>query len=77
MRRPQPLLGAAIGLIRLYRSHVSSRVAATCAYDESCSEYALRQLRERGLVRGAWAAYRRYRSCDSATAERLSLSTSR
>jgi putative component of membrane protein insertase Oxa1/YidC/SpoIIIJ protein YidD len=77
MRRPHPLLCIAVALIGLYRSHVSSRVGATCAYEESCSDYALRQLRERGLVRGLWAAYRRYRTCDAATAERLSLSAGR
>ena len=28
-----------------------------CAYDESCSNYALRQIRERGLPRGAWSNF--------------------
>jgi putative component of membrane protein insertase Oxa1/YidC/SpoIIIJ protein YidD len=39
-----------------------------CAYDESCSNYAARQIRERGLVRGGVAAFRRYRTCTVDTA---------
>lgn len=74
MRRPQPFLRLGLGLIDLYRTHVSSPFPPACAYDETCSEYAQRQLREQGLVRGGLAAFRRYRTCDAVTAERLSYS---
>jgi putative component of membrane protein insertase Oxa1/YidC/SpoIIIJ protein YidD len=39
-----------------------------CVYDETCSSYALREIGERGLVRGGWAAFRRYRTCSVAAA---------
>jgi putative component of membrane protein insertase Oxa1/YidC/SpoIIIJ protein YidD len=34
-----------------------------CAYDETCSSYAVRQILNRGLMRGGWAAFRRFRTC--------------
>jgi len=77
VRRQNPFLRAAAGAVALYRERISPRLPRTCAYDETCSEYALRQLTERGLMRGGWAAFRRYRNCTAATAERLSPSSTR
>ena len=72
VKRRGPLLELAIAGISFYRDRVSSRLPRRCAYDETCSAYALRQLTERGLVRGGIAALRRYRTCNVETAERLS-----
>jgi uncharacterized protein len=66
------MLRLAIAGVSFYRDRVSSRLSRRCAYDESCSAYALRQLTERGLVRGGLAALRRYRTCNADMAERLS-----
>jgi putative component of membrane protein insertase Oxa1/YidC/SpoIIIJ protein YidD len=50
-----------VRLIAEYQTH--ERGVRMCVYEESCSEYAIRRLHERGLVRGSVDAYRRYRTC--------------
>jgi putative membrane protein insertion efficiency factor len=77
MRRQRPLTYLAISLVETYQERISSQLPARCAYSETCSQYAVRQLSEHGFVRGGWAAYRRYRRCDAAAAERLSTSSVR
>jgi uncharacterized protein len=72
MEHRGPLLRLAMAGVSLYRERVSSQLPRRCAYEETCSAYALRQLAERGLVRGGIAALRRYRTCTAEAAERLS-----
>jgi putative component of membrane protein insertase Oxa1/YidC/SpoIIIJ protein YidD len=64
-------------MVMLYQDRISSRCPRRCAYPETCSEYALRQLTEQGFLRGGLAAVRRYRSCTAATAERFARSAMR
>lgn len=71
MRRQRLFVRLALRLIAAYQMQ-SARAAPMCSYDESCSSYAMRRLRERGLVRGGIDAYRRYRTCTAAEAVRRS-----
>ncbi len=60
MRKP-PGIAARLGiaLIRFYQTAISPALPSTCKYYPSCSEYALRAVRHRGLLRGtALAAWR-------------------
>jgi putative component of membrane protein insertase Oxa1/YidC/SpoIIIJ protein YidD len=70
---PSPVTRALSALIELYRHRISSQLPPSCIYKESCSEYALRQLAERGPVAGSFAAFRRCRTCTAATGARLSV----
>jgi putative component of membrane protein insertase Oxa1/YidC/SpoIIIJ protein YidD len=56
--------GRALGLaaIGFYKRNFSGG-ARRCMYPESCSDFAARRIRERGLVLGGAEAWRRYRGC--------------
>lgn len=58
-----PLMRAALGLIRLYRSAVSPLRPPTCRYTPTCSAYALEAIESFGLPRGGWLALRRLLRC--------------
>ncbi|MGH2784957.1 MAG: membrane protein insertion efficiency factor YidD [Actinomycetota bacterium] len=60
LRIPSLLL---IGLIRLYQLSIARALPQRCRFHPSCSEYAIRSLRERGLIRGAPAAAWRVLRC--------------
>jgi putative component of membrane protein insertase Oxa1/YidC/SpoIIIJ protein YidD len=62
VRRQHFFAGFALRAIADYQARTATR-PRVCAYDESCSNYAARQIRERGLIRGGWDAFRRYRTC--------------
>ena len=62
MRRQHFFAKLALRAIAGYQVRTAQR-PRICAYDESCSNYAARQIRERGLIRGGWSAFRRYRTC--------------
>jgi putative component of membrane protein insertase Oxa1/YidC/SpoIIIJ protein YidD len=62
VRRQHFFAGLALRAIGDYQAHTAAR-PRVCAYDESCSNYAARQIRDRGLIRGGWDAFRRYRTC--------------
>ncbi len=60
MKKP-PGIAARLGiaLIRFYQIAISPALPSTCKYYPSCSEYALRAVTHRGLLRGsALAAWR-------------------
>jgi putative component of membrane protein insertase Oxa1/YidC/SpoIIIJ protein YidD len=62
VRRQHFLARLALRAIARYQTRTATR-PRVCAYDESCSNYAARQIRERGLIRGGWNAFRRYGTC--------------
>ena len=55
---------AAIALVRHYQGWLSPRKPRTCRYYPSCSEYAVRALGARGLVRGGLLAAWRVLRCN-------------
>jgi putative membrane protein insertion efficiency factor len=64
--RLAPGLGARLGagLIRIYQLYLSPLKPRTCRFYPSCSEYALRAVRHRGLLRGALLAAWRVLRCN-------------
>jgi putative membrane protein insertion efficiency factor len=55
---------AAIALVRLYQRHLSFLKPPTCRYYPSCSEYAVRAIAERGLLKGFLLASWRLLRCN-------------
>ena len=55
---------ALVGVVRLYQGAVSPWLPATCRYTPTCSEYAVRALREVGAVRGSLMAAWRIARCN-------------
>jgi putative membrane protein insertion efficiency factor len=62
---PRPSLAARILLvpIRFYRLVISPRLAPTCRYLPTCSEYAVEAISRFGAFRGGWLALRRLLRC--------------
>lgn len=60
IRVPARLL---IGMIRLYQLTLARMLPQRCRFYPSCSEYAVRSLRENGLIRGGTAAGWRIMRC--------------
>lgn len=50
-------------LIRWYQTQISSRTPARCLYEETCSAYGARMIREHGLLRGSMRTAGRILSC--------------
>ena len=55
---------ALVGVVRLYQGAVSPWLPASCRYTPTCSEYAVRALREYGAVRGSVLALWRILRCN-------------
>ena len=55
----QPLLL----LIRAYQLTISPMLGSRCRFHPSCSEYSMEALRNHGLLRGLWLAFRRIGRC--------------
>ena len=53
-----------IGCIFLYRRWISPLFPSVCRFRPTCSEYALRVIRDHGLFRGGWFAFRRVLHCN-------------
>ncbi len=53
-----------IALIRFYQIAISPALPSTCKYYPSCSEYALRAVTHRGLLRGSLLAAWRLLRCN-------------
>ena len=53
-----------IALIRCYQTVISPVLPRTCRYHPSCSEYALRAVTHRGLLRGSALALWRLLRCN-------------
>lgn len=55
-------------LLRFYRVVISPAVQAAfdvrCRYEETCSRYAERMMRERGFGRGVWLGLKRIAACN-------------
>ena len=49
--------------IRGYRYLLSPWWGNQCRFDPTCSEYAMRAIEERGVLRGTWLAMRRISKC--------------
>jgi uncharacterized protein len=49
--------------IRGYRYLLSPWWGNHCRFDPTCSEYAMRAIEERGVLRGTWLAMRRISKC--------------
>lgn len=60
---PDPLAGAAIGLIRLYQKMISPLLGQHCRFTPSCSRYALEAIARHGTLRGAWMGVKRIARC--------------
>ena len=52
-----------LGLIRLYRRHVSPLTPPSCRFMPTCSAYAEEAVRRHGAGRGGWLALRRLLRC--------------
>ena len=54
---------ALTGLIRFYQKGVSAGKPATCRFQPTCSEYAVRAIRRHGAGRGSWLSVKRLARC--------------
>lgn len=52
-----------VGLVLCYRLLFKAWVGPVCAYEPTCSEYALVALRRHGALRGGWLAGARLLRC--------------
>jgi hypothetical protein len=59
-RLPRRLL---VGMVRLYQLILSPHLGRTCRFCPTCSEYAVRAIREYGAVRGLLLAVYRLARC--------------
>ncbi len=55
--------GVIVAAIRGYQVLISPWLPASCRYQPTCSEYAVRAVRRFGAVRGSWMAARRLSRC--------------
>jgi putative membrane protein insertion efficiency factor len=54
---------ALLGLIRLYRRHISPGLPPSCRFSPTCSEYALEAVEKYGALKGGWLSLRRILRC--------------
>ena len=57
------LVGALVGLVRLYQRVLSPLLGPRCRFHPTCSTYAIQALERHGAVRGTWLAARRIARC--------------
>ncbi|MCW3814196.1 membrane protein insertion efficiency factor YidD [Micromonospora sp. DR5-3] len=53
----------AIGLVKGYRQHISSRTAARCRFVPTCSAFGLAAIEQYGVLRGCRMIHRRLIRC--------------
>lgn len=66
LKKYNPILWLAIGLVRFYQLFISPLLGPRCRFYPSCSHYALEALKTHGLVYGSWLAIRRILRCHPA-----------
>ena len=54
----------ALGLIYLYKFCISPLIPKTCRFLPTCSNYAIIAIKEHGVVKGAWLAFKRILKCN-------------
>ncbi len=54
---------ALLGLIRLYRRHISPGLPPSCRFSPTCSEYALEAVEKYGALKGGFLSLRRILKC--------------
>jgi putative membrane protein insertion efficiency factor len=54
-----------LSALHLYKRRLSHRLARTCRYVPTCSEYARLAVIKHGVLRGVWMSFRRLASCGS------------
>jgi len=52
-----------IGLIRLYRKHISPRKKPCCRFYPTCSQYSMEALEKYGALKGSYLSVRRILKC--------------
>lgn len=55
------------GLIYLYKFCISPLIPKTCKFLPTCSNYALGAIKEFGVVKGIWLAFKRILKCRPGT----------
>jgi putative membrane protein insertion efficiency factor len=66
IKKYNPLLWLAIGLIRFYQWFISPLLGPRCRFYPSCSHYTLEALKTHGIIYGSWLAIRRISRCHPA-----------
>jgi putative membrane protein insertion efficiency factor len=54
---------ALVALLLLYQRRLSGRLARTCIFEPSCSDYAILTIAHNGVLRGSYDALRRWVRC--------------
>lgn len=62
-RPANPVVRALVALLRGYQRYISPGLPPVCRFSPTCSEYAIRALREHGLLGGSWRAAWRLLRC--------------